>query len=113
MAGNKLLMHVPDSSRFEPALKQGRNFAVAMGNKPYEVRILVNFEGITVLNDLTPYQELLKEAFNYKIKIYFCENAMKAFNVSPEKVPAGTNTIPAGIVALVEWQEEGFKYVRP
>jgi intracellular sulfur oxidation DsrE/DsrF family protein len=109
----KLLLHVPDSSRFEAALKQARNFAVAMGDKPYQVRILVNFEGITVLNDLSPYSVLLQENFSLGIEVYFCENAMKAFNVSMDKVPQQAKTVPAGIVALVTWQDEGFRYVRP
>jgi intracellular sulfur oxidation DsrE/DsrF family protein len=109
----KLLLHVPDSLRFEAALKQARNFALAMGDKPYQVRILVNFEGITVLNDLSPYSVLLQENFSLGIEVYFCENAMKAFNVSMDKVPQQAKTVPAGIVALVTWQDEGFRYVRP
>jgi intracellular sulfur oxidation DsrE/DsrF family protein len=108
----KLLLHVPDSSRFEAALKQARNFALAMGDKPYHVRILVNFEGITGLNDLSPYSALLQENFSLGIEIYFCENAMKAFNINLDKVPQQAKTVPAGIVALVTWQDEGFRYVR-
>jgi len=109
----KLLLHVPDSSRFEAALKQARNFVLAMGDKPYQVRILVNFEGITVLNDLSPYSALLQENFSFGTEVYFCENAMKAFNISMDKVPQQAKTVPAGIVALVTWQDEGFRYVRP
>ena len=108
----KLLLHVPDSSRFEAALKQARNFALAMGDKPYQVRILVNFEGVTVLNDLSPYSALLQENFSFGTEVYFCENAMKVFNVSMDKVPQQAKTVPAGIVALVTWQDEGFRYVR-
>lgn len=108
----KLLMHVPDSSRFEAALKVSRNFALSMGERPYKVRILVNFEGITVLNDFSPYEELFKEVLSYGVEVYFCENALKGFNIPKEKVPQGGKTVPAGIVALVEWQDEGFRYVR-
>ncbi len=108
----RLLLHVPDSSRFEAGLKQARNFAIAMGDKPFQVRILVNFEGVTVLNDLSPYAELLKEIFSLGIEVYFCENAMKGFNISMDKVPQQAQIIPSGILALVNWQNEGFKYVR-
>ncbi len=108
----KLVMHIPDSLRFEAGLKQSRNFALAMEDKPYQIRILVNFEGITVLNNFTPYEELFKEVLNYKAEVYFCANALKGFNIPPEKVPPGGKIVSAGIVALVEWQEEGFKYVR-
>lgn len=109
----KLLMHIPDSSRFEAGLKQSRNFAIAMGERPYQIRILVNFEGVKVLENFSPYESLFKEVLSYRAEIYFCENALKAFNVPAEKVPAGGKTISSGILALVEWQEEGFRYVRP
>lgn len=108
----KLLLHVPDSLRFEAALKVAKNFAIAMGNKPHKVRILINFEGITVLNNFSPYEELFKEVLSFGIEVYFCENALKGFNIPKEKVPQGGKTVPAGIVALVEWQDEGFRYVR-
>ncbi len=108
----KLLLHVPDSSRFEAALKVARNFAIAMGDKPYKIRILINFEGITVLNNFSPYEALFKEILSYGVEVYFCENAMKGFDIPKEKVPEGGKTVPAGIVALVEWQDEGFRYVR-
>ncbi len=108
----KLLIHVPDSLRFEAALKVARNFALAMQELPFKARILVNFEGITVLNNFSPYEELFKEDLSYGIEVYFCENALKGFNIPKEMVPQGGRTVPAGIVALVEWQDEGFRYVR-
>ncbi len=108
----KLLVHVPDSKRFEAALKVSKNFVLAMEGKPFKARILVNFEGVTVLENFELYQKLLEENLAKGIEIYFCENALRGFNVPKEKVPKGAKTIPAGIVALVEWQEEGFKYVR-
>jgi intracellular sulfur oxidation DsrE/DsrF family protein len=109
----KLLMHVPDSKRFEPALKMAKNFVIAVKEKKsFSVRIVVNFEGITVLNDFKPFEDLFKEALNLGIEVYFCENALKGFNIPFEKVPEGGKTVPAGIVALVEWQNEGYRYVR-
>lgn len=112
MSELKLLVHVPDSTRFEAALKVSRNFALALSGRPYKVRILVNFEGIRVLEDFSPYEALFKEVLSYGIEVYFCENALKAFYIPREKVPQGGRTVPAGIVALVEWQDEGFRYVR-
>jgi len=53
-----------------------------------------------------------KRTFSLGIEVYFCENAMKTFNVSMDKVPQQAKTVPAGIVALVTWQDEGFRYVR-
>jgi len=93
-------------------LKQARNFAIAMQEKPFQVRILVNFEGIKVLENFSPYEALYKEVLSCGADVYFCENAIKAFSISPDILPEQSQTIPSGIVALAQWQEEGFRYVR-
>ncbi|PMP67382.1 MAG: hypothetical protein C0190_03445 [Thermodesulfobacterium geofontis] len=109
----KLLLHVPESKRFEPALKMAKNFVTALKEKkPFSVRILINFEGITVLNDFNPFEELFKDLLNLGVEIYFCENALRGFNIPFEKVPEGGKTVPAGILSLIEWQNEGYRYVR-
>ncbi len=78
-------------------------------------RVLVNAQGITILLEELPSDILtkMKEFMELGGELYFCENAMRAFNVPRDKVPAGGKTVPAGIRALVEWQAEGFAYVRP
>lgn len=108
----KLLMHVPDPARFEAALKVARNFVLALKGKTCEVRILVNYEGVKVLKDFSPYDALFKEVKELGIEIYFCETALRSLEFSPSELPQGARTVPFGIVALVEWQNEGFRYVR-
>ncbi len=108
----KLLMHVPESQRFEVALKVARNFVKAMKGEPFSVRILVNAEGITILKRFHEVEELFREAVSEGISVYFCENAMRLFEVDPSLVPEGGKTVPAGIRALVEWQDQGYRYVR-
>jgi len=113
MTDLKLLIHVPDSKRFEPALKVAKNFVMAVKDKKsFSARILVNFEGITVLNNFRIFENLFREVLDLGVEVYFCENALKGFNIPFDKVPEGGKTVPAGIVALVEWQNEGYKYVR-
>ncbi|WP_297056929.1 DsrE family protein [Thermosulfurimonas sp.] len=108
----RLVMHVPESARFEVALKVARNFVKAMGGEPHEVRILVNAEGITILKRFLEVEELYREARRDGVAVYFCENAMRAFGIDPTLLPEGALTVPAGIKALVEWQNQGFRYVR-
>ena len=105
MADLKLLIYVPDSKRFEPALKVAKNFVLAMEEeKSFQVRILVNFEGITVLNDFTRFEALFREVLEKGVEVYFCENALKGFNIFFKKFPKGEKIVSGGIVALVEWQ---------
>ena len=110
----KLLLHVPDASRYKVALNMGINFLKTKGEgEELLARLVVNAQGITVLLEEEPEAaEKFKTFLELGGEVYFCENAMRAFNVPREKVPAGGKTVPAGIRALVEWQEEGFRYVR-
>ena len=108
----RLVLHVPESQRFEVALKVARNFVKAMAGEPHEVRVLVNAEGITILKRFSEVEELYREARRDGVAVYFCENAMRAFEIDRGLLPDGARTVPAGIKALVEWQNEGFRYVR-
>ncbi|WP_038041439.1 DsrE family protein [Thermodesulfobacterium hveragerdense] len=111
--GLKLLLHVPQSDRFVPALKMAKNFLNACRSEEQPlVKIIVNFEGITVLKDFTSYTDLFNELLALGGEVYFCENALKGFNIPFEAVPKGGKTVPAGIKALVELQQEGYAYVR-
>ncbi|MBX6423244.1 DsrE family protein [Thermosulfurimonas sp. F29] len=107
-----LVLHVPESQRFEVALKVARNFVRALGGAPHAVRVLVNAEGITILKRFEEVEELYREARRDGVEVYFCENAMRAFGIDPSLLPQGARTVPAGIKALVEWQNQGFRYVR-
>jgi len=108
----KLLLHVPESERFAVALKVARNYVKAMSGEDFSVRVLVNAEGITILKHFKEVEDLYREAVRDGVRVYFCENAMRAFEVDPSLVPEGGKTVPAGIKALVEWQNQGYRYVR-
>ncbi len=112
----KVVLHVPDSSRYKVALNMGINFLkTKQEGEELGACILVNAQGITVLLEDFPHeiQNKMEEFHKLGGEIFFCENAMRAFNVPQERVPAHAKTVPAGIRALVEWQNEGFAYVRP
>ncbi|MCS7199208.1 MAG: NAD(P)H-dependent glycerol-3-phosphate dehydrogenase [Caldimicrobium sp.] len=112
MENLKLVVHVPDPARFEAGLKVSRNFALHMRDKKFELRILVNYEGVKVLQDFSSYMDLYQEVLNLGGEVYFCETALRSLNFSKDMLPKGAKTIPSGIVALAEWQQEGFSYVR-
>lgn len=108
----KLLVHVPDPQRFEAGLKMSRNFVVALQGKTCEVRIIVNFEGVKVLKEFEKYENLFREVRSLGIEVFFCETALRTLEFPTSDLPEGARTVPSGIVALVEWQNDGFKYVR-
>lgn len=107
------VFHVPQSDRFLPALKMARNLILASSKEEFEIKIIVNFEGITVLKNFKDYKEIFQEVLSMGIEVYFCENAMKGFNISKDLIPEGSKVVPAGIKFLLELQAQGYFYVRP
>lgn len=113
MESLKVLFHVPDSSRFTACLRQANNLLATIKDEPYEIRVLVNFEGIKVVENFQPYEEMFKALTEKGVKFYFCQNPFKTFGLSTELVPPPAEVISSGIRALVDWQKEGFIYIRP
>ena len=109
----KLLIHVPEASRFKVGLNMAVNFLNTAGEgESLEARLLVNAQGVSVLLSPEEVLDKVKEFLEKGGEIYFCENALRLFEIPREKVLPGCQTVPAGIRVLVEWQEEGFRYVR-
>ncbi len=110
----KLLVHVPDSLRAKIGLTMAQNFLKTQkGEEKLEVRVLFNAQGVTILLEGDPrLNALMEDLVKQGGEVYFCENALRNFQIEKETLPPYSKTVPAGIRALVEWQEEGFRYVR-
>jgi len=110
---HKVLFHVPDSARFMACLRQVNNLLAAFQDEPYDIRVLINFEGIKVLENFEPYREMFESLTQKGVKFYFCQTPFKTFGLSTDLVPSSAEVISSGIRALVDWQKEGFIYIRP
>lgn len=47
------------------------------------------------------------------VRFQVCDNALKRFEVQPDSLIAECEIIPAGIVGLIELQNQGFAYIKP
>jgi len=110
---HKVLFHVPDSARFMACLRQVNNLLATIPDEHYDIRVLINFEGIKVLENFEPYREMFEALTQKGVRFYFCQNPFKTFGLSTELVPPPAEVISSGIRALVDWQKEGFIYIRP
>jgi len=110
----KLLVHVPDSLRAKVGLTMAQNFLKSkQEGEALEARVLFNAQGVTIILEEDPKIMSLMEEFSKQGgEVYFCENAMRNFQIEKDQLPSYAKTVPAGIRALVQWQEEGFRYVR-
>ncbi len=111
----KLLIHVAQKERWEVAAVNAINFLKAgQEGDTLRVRLVANADSVTRVCSCEPELfEKLRQVVLDGGEIYLCENAMAKFGVKKEGLADIFKTVPAGIMALVDMQAEGWIYVRP
>ncbi len=111
----KLLIHVAQKERWEVAADNALNYLkTRREGEELQVRLVANADSVTRVCACEP--ELFKRLRQVVLdggEIYLCENAMAKFGIEKEKLADIFKTVPAGIRALVELQDQGWRYVRP
>ena len=48
-----------------------------------------------------------------RVSFKVCQNSLNMFGLTAEELVAGCEIVPAGIVALIELQHNGYAYIKP
>jgi intracellular sulfur oxidation DsrE/DsrF family protein len=110
-AGLKVVLHVSDPDGWPPALSNLHNITTEFS--AMEVRVVVDGGGVYVFqgeNDLTSE---LRTVAGAGVVIQACHNALHEKQIDPSTIPDFVQVVPGGVPALVEAQNEGYRYVKP
>lgn len=104
----KAVFHVSDPQRLAAALSAAENL-YQFGTE-VAVRIVVNGEAVHL-----PPQQLgrLARLTETGARVLVCAQALQRQNLQAGDLPGMVSVVPAGVVALVEAQQQGFAYIRP
>ncbi|RRK11088.1 hypothetical protein D1831_03855 [Lactiplantibacillus garii] len=105
---SKLVVHVDEPAKVGMAIGNVRNFLALRAMST--VVIVVNGPAITTLADgkWAPLLTTLPQ-----VELDACHNAMASHQLTAADLPAGVTVVPAGVVRLVELQEQGYAYLKP
>lgn len=99
------------------ALNNAANVAKDMGPGNVEIQIVAYGPGLSMLTAKSKIAPRVKSmAMNEDITFNACGNTMKKMAKKTGKKPvltAGVKVVPAGVVRIMELQEQGYSYVRP
>ncbi len=111
----KLLIHVAQQERWDVAATNALNFLKTRADgEELRVRIIANADSVTrCIRCDRPLFDKLKQIVLDGGEIYLCENSLRAFEIPKSRLPEFFKTVPAAIRALVEFQSQGWVYVRP
>ncbi|MGX7198685.1 DsrE family protein [Enterococcus nangangensis] len=104
----KVVFHVDEVEKFAEASKNIRNLFDSQPD--IEIILVVNGSGIQ------SYE--LQSARNFiaqypGVSFHACNNAMKAFHLAKKDLPQGVEVVPAGVLDLIQLQEQGCAYIKP
>ncbi|MGB9713224.1 MAG: DsrE family protein [Dissulfurimicrobium sp.] len=111
----KLLIHVAQADKWDTAAGNAINFLkTKQTGEELRVRMIANADAVTRCTQCDrPLFDVLKQIVLEGGEIYLCENALRNFGIHVSRLPEIFKTVPAGIRALVELQNDGWRYVRP
>ncbi len=115
------LFHIGDASRWDHALANINNLVEALYKKlpdqSHTIIAIANGGAIKgyLENDIAKEIAKILEHSPTSIEIHFyaCGNSMHAQKVERAWLCEGVEVVPAAVLALVEYQEQGFAYLKP
>lgn len=113
----KAVFHIDleDDHLFKLGLGNITNTLAALEGIGGDFILLANGPGVRMLagEKVKEYREQIKTLLSDGVRFQACNNALKKFNVDPTDLMKGVETIPAGIIGLIDLQNDGFAYIKP
>ena len=108
----KVVIHVGNASQWDTAVKNSNNLKAVEADAVIE--IVVNAGGVTLFRKPdAPLLEQMSSLAAIDTPVKLCRNALVADDIQESSLPDGAQVVPAGIVELIQRQEEGYAYISP
>ena len=107
----KLVIHVDEMDRWTEVASNLQN--LLKDYQDAQVRVVANGTGVYAFIGASELRDKLAEQARAGVKFQVCANSMRRHGLDPATLPDFTQLVPAGIVALIQNQQEGFAYVKP
>jgi len=104
-----------DAQIFALALANVGNLLRAIPERHYDLVLVFNGPAVSLLEteECAPYREEIWQLQQARVSFKVCRNALNRFNIDPDNLIEGLEIIPAGVVALIELQQDGYAYIKP
>ena len=112
---NKVVIQVSDADpgKWNLALNNASNVQKDLGAANVEIEIVAYGPGIGMLKADSVAGNRVNEAVAAGVKVVACENTMQAQKLAKSDMLASVGYVNAGVVELMQKQQEGWAYIRP
>jgi intracellular sulfur oxidation DsrE/DsrF family protein len=114
-AKSKVVVQVSDgdAAKWNLALNNARNLQADLGAANVDIEIVAYGPGIGMLKADSVVGSRVDEALGAGVKVVACENTMRSQKLAKSDMLTGVGYVAAGVVEIVQRQQQGWAYVRP
>ena len=115
IAQNKVVFQVSDSdvAKWNLTMNNIRNVQQELGADKVMIEIVAYGPGIGLLKLESPVGQRIAEALGQRVQVVACENTMTAQKLIKADMLPNISYVPAGVVELMQKQQQGYAYIRP
>jgi uncharacterized protein len=112
---SKVVMQVSDgdAAKWNLALNNAKNLQTDLGAANVEIEIVAYGPGIGMLKSDSVVGSRVDEALSSGVKVVACENTMRGQKLTKPDMLAGVGYVAAGVVEIMQRQQQGWAYIRP
>lgn len=114
-AKNRVVMQVSDAdpAKWNLALNNARNLQADLGRDHVEIEIVAYGPGIGMLRRESSVSSRIDEALTAGVSVVACENTMTGQKLTKPDMLPGIGYVRAGVVEIMQKQQQGYAYLRP
>ena len=112
---NRVVMQVSDNdpAKWNLALNNARNLQADLGAANVDIEIVAYGPGIGMLKAESVVGNRIDEALGSGVKVVACENTMRNSKLVKDDMLHGIGYVGAGVVEIMQRQQQGWAYLRP
>jgi intracellular sulfur oxidation DsrE/DsrF family protein len=114
-AKSKVVMQVSDgdAAKWNLALNNAKNLQADLGAANVDIEIVAYGPGIGMLKADSVVGSRVDEALGAGVKVVACENTMRGQKLTKPDMLTGVGYVSAGVVEIMQKQQQGWAYIRP
>ena len=111
----RVVMQVSDNDpgKWNLALNNAKNLQADLGAANVDVEIVAYGPGIGMLKADSVVANRIGEALGAGVAVVACENTMRGQKLAKEDMLPKVGYVSAGVVELMQKQQQGWAYIRP
>lgn len=108
-------MDLKDENRLNTGLSNLNNLLFATHEFTHDLVVVFNGLSVNLMTreNSQPFVERIRELHSKGVRFQVCQNSLNKLQIPADHLIEECEIIPAGIVALIDLQNNGFSYIKP